>query len=133
MPIGIVLAGQDGKIIDNNMDGVPDDAVEPQEGLKMSSALKDGDTVDIPQVITKEVSGGVNWTAYPGDPATWLPISQLPSVLPGSPNSGSDVGGFSSWHAGVVNFAAADGSVRSVPKTTDRIVLQRMANRQMAN
>ena len=125
VPIGIVLAGQDGKIIDNNMDGVPDDAVEPIEGLKISA--REG--VAMGSVLTEESPDKPMWTCYPGDPATWLPVAILPGIIPGRPNSGSDVGGFFSWHAGVVNFAAADGSVRSIPKAANRIVLQRMANR----
>ena len=133
VPIGVVLAGQDGKIIDNNMDGVPDDAVEPMEGLKISTSSNGyggmGEGVEMGSVLTEESTDKPMWTCYPGDPATWLPVSLLPGIIPGRPNSGSDVGGFFSWHAGVVNFAAADGSVRSIPKAADRLVLQRMANR----
>ena len=133
VPIGVVVAGRDGKIIDNDMDGVPDDVVEPQAGLKLSTSTSGyggaGEGVEMGSILTEEYPDKAMWTCYPGDPTTWLPVAQLPGIIPGRPNSGSDVGGFFSWHAGVVNFAAADGSVRSIPKVTDRIVLQRMGNR----
>jgi prepilin-type N-terminal cleavage/methylation domain-containing protein len=52
-------------------------------------------------------------------------------------NGPTDVGGgperyqriFGSWHTGVCNFVLADGSVRSIPVSTDPVVLARLAAR----
>lgn len=143
-PLGVVesrSASSDGMFVDNDMDGIADGDVDPSDGITASDASKTAQGTDEPDsslkaavgpdgVITEEIVVGAAWTIQVGDPATWLPIAQLPSVIPGKPNSGSDVGGFTSWHTGVVNFAAADGAVRTVSMSADRAVLLRMANRR---
>ncbi len=130
VPVGVVVAGSSGAFLDVDKDGVPDDTNE-SDVLKRSTGAGQSATVVGPDgVITEEFSAQQGWTVFPGDPANWLPVGMLPSVIPGKPNSGSDVGGFSSWHSGVVNFAAADGGVRPISKSMDRAVLLRMANRK---
>ncbi len=131
-PVGVVRADKDGKFFDNDMDGVPDDVLEPQSGLKLSSGAPDGFSMDSASdmVVTQDLETSLSWTVLPGDPATWLPIGELPSVIPGRPNSGSDVGGFSCFHSGVINFATVDGAVRTISKSADRAMLMRMANRK---
>jgi hypothetical protein len=50
--------------------------------------------------------------------------------IPGSGvGGGFSVGGFSSYHPHIVQFAFGDGSVRVIGETIDRITLQRLANR----
>ena len=81
------------------------------------------------QIWTKEVSGGeepVVMSRRP--PATWLTVADLPK-LTGLASQGTDVGGFGSQHTGIVNFAFADGSVRAISISTDRVVLQSYGNR----
>lgn len=116
VPIGVKRPGESDKLFDNDMDGVVDSSTEAYIGPD--------------EVVTEEPESVEQWTILSTDPSTWLPVAELPSVILGKPNSGSDVGGFSSWHSGVINFASADGAVRTISKLIDRTVLLRMANRQ---
>ncbi len=59
----------------------------------------------------------------------WLTIAELPQVFPGKPNTGSDVGGFGSYHTGGANFLNGDGAVRFMSQSTDPAILQAMGNR----
>ncbi len=63
------------------------------------------------------------------DPKAWLQISELPVIIPGRPNPGSDVGGFGSYHTGGSQFAMADGAVRFISQNIDATVLQQFGNR----
>lgn len=115
VPIGLVPRG-DTTSSDNDMDGIPDSDVEPAE--------------EIGGVLMEDIDPANFWTIRDEDPVTWLPVAELPEVIPGRPNAGSDVGGFTSWHTTVVNFATADGAVHNISVSTDRAVLLRMANRK---
>lgn len=118
VPLGLKRPGAQDSIVDNDMDGVTDFTDEPME------------SIDPEEVLTEERASGPEWTILSADPNLWLPVAELPSVILGQPNSGSDVGGFTCWHTGVMNFASADGAVRSISTSTDRAVLLRMANRK---
>lgn len=63
------------------------------------------------------------------DPKTWLQISDLPIIIPGRPNPGSDVGGFGSEHTGGSQFALADGAVKFLSQNMDATVWQQLGNR----
>lgn len=83
-----------------------------------------------PSVRTTHVpTANSDWVADPRPAAEWLTISQLPLIIPGKPNGGSDVGGFGSSHTGGANITFGDGSVRFISQTIDRNVLQALANR----
>jgi hypothetical protein len=69
------------------------------------------------------------WVADSRPMSEWLKIADLPLIIPGKPNGGSDVGGFGSYHTGGANFAIGDGSVRFLSQSIDRYVMQAMANR----
>jgi prepilin-type N-terminal cleavage/methylation domain-containing protein/prepilin-type processing-associated H-X9-DG protein len=82
------------------------------------------------EVLTKQLPlGGLRWVADPRPVEEWLTISELPLIIPGKPNGGSDVGGFGSWHTGGAQFVFGDGSVRFISQSIDRAILQAMANR----
>ncbi len=70
-----------------------------------------------------------DWIADPRPMSAWLTIADLPLIIPGKPNGGSDVGGFGSYHTGGANFTLGDGSVRFLSQSIDRNVLQAFANR----
>ncbi|MEZ6148794.1 MAG: DUF1559 domain-containing protein [Pirellulaceae bacterium] len=63
------------------------------------------------------------------DPKTWLQVSDLPMIIPGRPNPGSDVGGFGSYHTGGSQFALADGSVHFLSQQIDATLMQQLGNR----
>ncbi len=62
-------------------------------------------------------------------PSTWMSTVDLPEIIPGKPNSGSDVGGFSSDHTGGANFLMGDGAVQFITESMDHSVLQQLGNR----
>jgi len=70
-----------------------------------------------------------DWVADPRPVAEWLTIGELPLIIPGKPNGGSDVGGFGSRHTGGAQFVLGDGAVRFISQSIDRAVLQAFANR----
>ena len=70
-----------------------------------------------------------DWIADPRPVSEWLNVSQLPLIIPGKPNGGSDVGGFGSLHSGGAQFTLGDGSVRFISQSIDRNVMQAFANR----
>ncbi len=122
LPIGVVLADREGKPIDNDNNGMADASVADL-GLAVSG--------DVDDLISEEevMASEVFFTVAPGDPATWLTVSDLPEVRLGTPNNGTGVGGFAGPHAGIINFAAADGSVRGISMSIDRLTLRRMGDR----
>jgi prepilin-type N-terminal cleavage/methylation domain-containing protein len=61
--------------------------------------------------------------------STWLTVAELPEVIPGKPNNGSDVGGLASRHTGGANTVLGDGAVRFISQSADIGVLQAYANR----
>ncbi len=63
------------------------------------------------------------------DPKTWMIVADLPSIIPGKPNGGSDVGGFSSHHTGGAVFLAGDGAVLFLSQNMDPNTRQQIANR----
>lgn len=98
------------------------------------------DTDELEDAPDSDLVGGAVWTGesdrdsstatmLSGDPSSWLAVSDLPEVFPGKGNSGSDVGGFGSEHTGGANFLRGDGAVNFFSGNTDRVVLQRLANR----
>ncbi len=113
--------------------------IDDTDGMEDEDDALDGELEDDPD--SDLVDGGV-WTResgrdssssiaamLSGDPSSWLAVSDLPEVFPGKGNSGSDVGGFGSEHTGGGNFLRGDGAVNFISQNTDRVVLQRLANR----
>lgn len=94
------------------------DATTPESANGLGSVL----TTEL-NVFTED------WIADPRPVNLWLNVSQLPLIIPGKPNSGSDVGGFGSLHTGGANSVFGDGSVRFTSQSIDRAVLQALANR----
>jgi prepilin-type N-terminal cleavage/methylation domain-containing protein len=128
MPPGLVLADAQGKFLDDDQDGIPDDSMD-MDGVLVSSGSTDAYEPPAFGDSSEAVSAVYSWTVYPGDPATWLPISQLPEITPGTANNGTGVGGFSSAHSSTVNFAVADGSVRAISTSIDAVSLSRLGAR----
>ncbi len=69
------------------------------------------------------------YTMLTTDPKTWMLIADLPVVIPGKPNTGSDVGGFGSHHTGGAQFLAGDGAVIFLSQNMDPNTRQQIANR----
>lgn len=63
------------------------------------------------------------------DPKKWMAIADLPEVIPGTPNNGKHVGGFSSAHTGGVNTMFGDGSMQFLSQNIDPAVRQQLGNR----
>ncbi len=81
-------------------------------------------------VLTKQIPLAANqWAADPRPAAEWLTVGELPLIIPGQPNGGSDVGGFGSRHTGGAQFVLGDGAVQFISQSIDRAVLQAYANR----
>ncbi len=76
-----------------------------------------------------ETMGTSRYSMSDTDPKTWLQISDLPMIIPGRPNPGSDVGGFGSFHTGGAQFTMADGAVHFLSQNMDATVLQQLGNR----
>ena len=62
-------------------------------------------------------------------PSKWLTVADLPSIMPGLPNTGMQVGGISSFHTGGCNTVAGDGSCHFISESIDHAIYQRLANR----
>ncbi len=62
-------------------------------------------------------------------PETWVVVADLPEIIPGKLNTGSDVGGFSSGHSWGVNCLFGDGSVTFISNNIDANVQQQLGNR----
>ncbi len=73
--------------------------------------------------------GATRYAMLTTDPKTWMLVADLPVVIPGRPNSGSDVGGFGSFHSGGAHFLNGDGAVHFVSQNIDRNLAQQVANR----
>ncbi len=73
--------------------------------------------------------GAPVYTMLTTDPKTWMLVADLPVVIPGNPNSGSDVGGFGSHHTGGAQFLTGDGAVRFLSQNLDPNTRQQIANR----
>jgi len=95
------------------------------EGVNFEENFDDATTVRTTQLPAPST----DWIADPRPASEWLNVSQLPLIIPGKPNGGSDVGGFGSYHSGGANFSIGDGSVRFISQSIDRNVLQAFANR----
>ncbi len=100
----------------------------------MSAMASEGEayqqTAEANGVFTTQVPFASSmWVADPRPVAEWLTIAELPLIIPGKPNGGSDVGGFGSRHTGGAQFVLGDGAVRFISASIDRAVLQGFANR----
>ena len=85
---------------------------------------------ELGEVRTTQPSiGESEWVADPRPMSEWLTLADLPQIIPGKPNGGSDTGGFGSRHSGGAQFVYCDGSVRFLSRSMDGVVLQMMANR----
>lgn len=63
------------------------------------------------------------------DPKTWMSVADLPEIIPGQPNKGSDVGGFSGEHTGGLNVVYGDGAISFMSENIDHTILQQLGNR----
>lgn len=79
-------------------------------------------------VQTKELKVATGEQMSRRPPSAWLLATDLPAIV-GKAGTGTDVGGFGSYHSGVVNFLVGDGAVRAMSVSIDRAVVQSMANR----
>ncbi len=99
------------------------DAAEPED----LSVEDDG--FEMVRQKESKTMGANRYAMVDTDPSTWMTIADLPEVIPGKPNGGSDVGGFSSSHTGGSQFLIGDGAVRFLSQNMDPSVLQQMGNR----
>ncbi len=83
--------------------------------------------IDFVRTIQVPIVGNTEFDTRPV--SAWLTIAELPQIIPGKPNTGSDVGGFGSYHTGGANFLNGDGAVRFMSQSTDPAILQAMGNR----
>lgn len=95
------------------------------EAENFEASFDDATTVRTTQLPTP----ATDWIADPRPVSEWLNVSQMPLIIPGKPNGGSDVGGFGSLHSGGAQFTLGDGAVRFISQSIDRNVLQALANR----
>ncbi|MDX1927578.1 MAG: DUF1559 domain-containing protein [Pirellulaceae bacterium] len=106
------------------------EAAGNMDAMAAESASFEASFEDANSVLTKHIPAGtVNWMPDPRPMSEWLKIADLPLIIPGKPNGGSDVGGFGSYHTGGANFTMGDGSVRFISRSIDRVVMQAFANR----
>ncbi len=117
-PIGIDGEG------DVGLEGV---GLEGMESEKLDFDAELENAVNVRTTELKPSQG--DWVLDPRPQSQWLTIADLPEIIPGKPNSGSDVGGFGSYHTGGANFSIGDGSVRFISHSIDRSVLQALGNR----
>jgi prepilin-type N-terminal cleavage/methylation domain-containing protein/prepilin-type processing-associated H-X9-DG protein len=106
----------------------PMDPSEPIVGTLEDLSIEPNGLESVRQKESKYM-GSNPYSMLESDPKTWLQINQLPSIIPGRPNPGSDVGGFGSYHTGGANFAMADGAVMFISRSIDANLLQQLANR----
>lgn len=66
-------------------------------------------------------------------PEKWLQVQDLPVWILNRPITGTQVGGFGSFHSGGANFCLGDGAIRFLSQNADRAVLQRLGNRADGN
>ncbi len=100
------------------------DAAEPATEVEMAQADIGYDTV-----LTKQLPLYQSNDFDPRPANSWLTVAELPEIFQGKPNSGSDVGGFSSHHTGGAQFLNGDGAVRFISESMNAAVLQAMGNR----
>ena len=110
---GGMLTGNAGYALESY--GSEDQPLEEDLGIIRTSESKD--------------MGSSSYRMLDTDPAKWLSVGDLPPILLGQPNSGSDVGGFASQHTGGANFLHGDGAVGFVSENIDRSALQQLGNR----
>ena len=96
----------------------------PQPGLYAKS-----DEMGMVRLQDSQTMGNVVYSMLQTDPKTWLVVADLPEIIPRTPNSGSDVGGFASFHSGGINGLVGDGAVRFLSENIDHDVLQQLGNR----
>jgi len=104
--------------------------LEMLEGMATEGEAEPTEFVEIPTVRTTQLAWPPSdWVADPRPASEWLTQSELPQIIPGKPNGGSDVGGFGSRHSGGAQFTLGDGSVRFISQSIDPAILQAFANR----
>lgn len=81
-------------------------------------------------LTTQAAPAPIAWKLDPNPPTSWLQLSDLPEIIPGKANTGSDVGGFGSRHSGGTQFLLGDGAVKFLSQSVDQRVLQTLANRE---
>lgn len=148
-PLNLTLTGGGGRgfdgawppgFVDGFRSGSDSDVTDTYGGTSYGGEAYIDDTDELEDGPDSDLVDGAVWTResdresstaimLSGDPSSWLAVSDLPEVFPGKGNSGSDVGGFGSEHTGGANFLRGDGAVNFFSGNTDRVVLQRLANR----
>ncbi len=90
--------------------------------MQEAEDLGDAEPPDLGIVRTTESPsmGESPYSMRSDDPSNWLQIQDLPAIIPGQANTGSDVGGFGSQHTGGANFLNGDGAVHFFSENVDR-------------
>lgn len=90
--------------------------------------------------LTIEDANGIRQTESPNmgapayamldtPPQTWISLADLPQIVTGKPQAGTDVGGFGSEHTGGANFLLGDGAIHFISQSIDPNLRQQLGNR----
>lgn len=104
-----------------------DDGYGDEEEMEDLSVEPDG--MEMVRQRESKFMGRSQYTMKETPSNSWLAIVDLPEVIPGKANGGSDVGGFGSYHTGGTNALLGDGSIHFLTENVDASVLQQLGNR----